>query len=161
LIPGIWGRRQRADPLLPGRLAQGATEHLDIIDAVISGDPVAAERITREHFASVVGCRSTPLTSAVNASAAIPLTTPPPTQSTDPLTMVAPGIRGKVKTKVEVEPGLTLRPIPLSSHVILCGQEGANYCVYLTANCAVRYTQRWDWAMWIGTGVAYGGCATG
>jgi DNA-binding GntR family transcriptional regulator len=42
--------------LLPGRLAQGAKEHLDIIDAVISGDPVAAERITREHFASVVGC---------------------------------------------------------------------------------------------------------
>jgi DNA-binding GntR family transcriptional regulator len=42
--------------LLPGRLAQGAKEHLDIIDAVVSGDPVAAERITREHFASVVGC---------------------------------------------------------------------------------------------------------
>jgi DNA-binding GntR family transcriptional regulator len=42
--------------LLPGRLAQGAREHLDIIDAVISGDPVAAERITREHFASVIGC---------------------------------------------------------------------------------------------------------
>jgi DNA-binding GntR family transcriptional regulator len=37
--------------LLPGRLAQGAKEHLDIIDAVILGDPVAAERITREHFA--------------------------------------------------------------------------------------------------------------
>jgi DNA-binding GntR family transcriptional regulator len=42
--------------LLPGRLVQGAQEHLDIIDAVISGDPVAAERITREHFASVIGC---------------------------------------------------------------------------------------------------------
>src|ERR1700743_3035049 len=40
----------------PGRPAQGAKEPLDIIDAVISGDPVAAERITREHFASVVGC---------------------------------------------------------------------------------------------------------
>ena len=42
--------------LLPGRLAQGAREHLDIIGAVLSGDPMAAERITREHFASVIGC---------------------------------------------------------------------------------------------------------
>jgi DNA-binding GntR family transcriptional regulator len=42
--------------LLPGRLAQGAQEHLDIIEAVISGNAAAAERITREHFASVIGC---------------------------------------------------------------------------------------------------------
>jgi DNA-binding GntR family transcriptional regulator len=42
--------------LLPGRLAQGAKEHLDIVEAVIVGDPVAAERITREHFASVISC---------------------------------------------------------------------------------------------------------
>jgi DNA-binding GntR family transcriptional regulator len=42
--------------LLPGRLAQGAKEHLDIVDAVISGDPVAAERISREHFARVIDC---------------------------------------------------------------------------------------------------------
>jgi DNA-binding GntR family transcriptional regulator len=42
--------------LLPGRLAQGAKEHLDIVDAVIAGDPAAAERITRDHFANVIGC---------------------------------------------------------------------------------------------------------
>ena len=42
--------------LLPGRLAQGAKEHLEIVDAVIAGDPVAAERISRDHFASVIGC---------------------------------------------------------------------------------------------------------
>jgi DNA-binding GntR family transcriptional regulator len=41
--------------LLPGRLAQGAREHLAIIDAVISGDAVTAEEITRDHFASVIG----------------------------------------------------------------------------------------------------------
>ncbi len=40
--------------LLPGRLAQGAKEHLDIIDAVIAGDPGKAERLTREHFAQVI-----------------------------------------------------------------------------------------------------------
>jgi DNA-binding GntR family transcriptional regulator len=40
--------------LLPGRLAQGAKEHLDIIDAVIAGDPATAERLTREHFTAVV-----------------------------------------------------------------------------------------------------------
>jgi DNA-binding GntR family transcriptional regulator len=52
--PGV--RYQFHVSLLPGRLAQGADEHLDIIGAVISGDPVAAERITRDHFASVIGC---------------------------------------------------------------------------------------------------------
>jgi DNA-binding GntR family transcriptional regulator len=40
--------------LLPGRLAEGAKEHLDIIDAVIAGDPVQAERLTRDHFAQVI-----------------------------------------------------------------------------------------------------------
>lgn len=40
--------------LLPGRLAQGAGEHYDIIEAVISGDPVAAEQLTRDHFHSVI-----------------------------------------------------------------------------------------------------------
>jgi DNA-binding GntR family transcriptional regulator len=40
--------------LLPGRLAQGAKEHLDIIDAVIAGDPVTAEHLTRDHFATVI-----------------------------------------------------------------------------------------------------------
>ncbi len=41
--------------LLPGRLAQGAKEHLDIIDAVIAGDPATAEQLTRDHFATVIG----------------------------------------------------------------------------------------------------------
>src|SRR6202044_3049919 len=36
--------------LLPGRLVKGANEHYDIIDAVLAGDPVAAEQITRDHF---------------------------------------------------------------------------------------------------------------
>jgi DNA-binding GntR family transcriptional regulator len=40
--------------LLPGRLAKGASEHYDIIEAVIAGDPVAAEQITRDHFLSVI-----------------------------------------------------------------------------------------------------------
>jgi DNA-binding GntR family transcriptional regulator len=40
--------------LLPGRLAKGADEHYDIIEAVIAGDPVAAEQITRDHFLSVI-----------------------------------------------------------------------------------------------------------
>jgi DNA-binding GntR family transcriptional regulator len=40
--------------LLPGRLAQGAKEHLDIIHAVIAGDPATAEQLTREHFTAVV-----------------------------------------------------------------------------------------------------------
>jgi DNA-binding GntR family transcriptional regulator len=40
--------------LLPGRLAEGAKEHLDIIDAVIAGDPVRAEQLTRDHFAQVI-----------------------------------------------------------------------------------------------------------
>jgi DNA-binding GntR family transcriptional regulator len=40
--------------LLPGRLAEGAQEHLDIIDAVIDGDSREAEQLTRDHFASVV-----------------------------------------------------------------------------------------------------------
>ena len=51
--------------LLPGRLAQGAKEHLDIIDAVIAGDPRKAEELTRDHFAKVVDAlrqlESTPL----------------------------------------------------------------------------------------------------
>ena len=51
--------------LLPGRLAQGAKEHLDIIDAVIAGDPGKAEELTRDHFAKVVDAlrqlESTPL----------------------------------------------------------------------------------------------------
>ena len=41
--------------LLPGRLAQGAKEHLEIIDAVIAGDARTAEHLTREHFTAVVG----------------------------------------------------------------------------------------------------------
>jgi DNA-binding GntR family transcriptional regulator len=40
--------------LLPGRLVKGASEHYDIIEAVIAGDPVAAEQITRDHFLSVI-----------------------------------------------------------------------------------------------------------
>ena len=51
--------------LLPGRLAQGAKEHLDIIDAVIAGNPRKAEELTRDHFAKVVDAlrqlESTPL----------------------------------------------------------------------------------------------------
>jgi DNA-binding GntR family transcriptional regulator len=40
--------------LLPGRLVKGANEHYDIIEAVIAGDAVAAEQITRAHFTSVI-----------------------------------------------------------------------------------------------------------
>jgi DNA-binding GntR family transcriptional regulator len=40
--------------LLPGRLVKGANEHYDIIEAVIAGDAVAAEQITRDHFMSVI-----------------------------------------------------------------------------------------------------------
>jgi DNA-binding GntR family transcriptional regulator len=40
--------------LLPGRLVKGANEHFDIIEAVIAGDAVAAEQITRDHFSSVI-----------------------------------------------------------------------------------------------------------
>ncbi len=40
--------------LLPGRLAQGLTEHLGIIDAVIAADPAKAGQLTRDHFASVI-----------------------------------------------------------------------------------------------------------
>jgi DNA-binding GntR family transcriptional regulator len=40
--------------LLPGRLVQGCEEHLGIIDAVIAGDPELAERLSRDHFASVI-----------------------------------------------------------------------------------------------------------
>jgi DNA-binding GntR family transcriptional regulator len=40
--------------LLPGRLVKGANEHYDIIEAVIAGDPAAAEQITRDHFTSVI-----------------------------------------------------------------------------------------------------------
>ena len=41
--------------LLPGRMAQGLTEHLAIIDAVTSGDPEIAERTMREHLLCVIG----------------------------------------------------------------------------------------------------------
>jgi DNA-binding GntR family transcriptional regulator len=44
--------------LLPGRLVKGANEHYDIIEAVIAGDAVAAEKITREHFGSVIAALS-------------------------------------------------------------------------------------------------------
>jgi DNA-binding GntR family transcriptional regulator len=40
--------------LLPGRLVKGANEHYDIIEAVIAGDAVAAEQVTRDHFFSVI-----------------------------------------------------------------------------------------------------------
>ena len=40
--------------LLPGRLAQGAREHLDIIAAVVAGDAVVAEQLSRDHFAAVI-----------------------------------------------------------------------------------------------------------
>ena len=40
--------------LLPGRLAQGLSEHLAIIGAVIAGDPATAEQLTRDHFAAVI-----------------------------------------------------------------------------------------------------------
>jgi DNA-binding GntR family transcriptional regulator len=40
--------------LLPGRLVKGADEHYDIIEAVIAGNPAAAEQITRDHFLSVI-----------------------------------------------------------------------------------------------------------
>lgn len=40
--------------LLPGRLVKGANEHFDIIEAVIAGDAAAAERLTRNHFFSVI-----------------------------------------------------------------------------------------------------------
>jgi DNA-binding GntR family transcriptional regulator len=40
--------------LLPGRLVQGFEEHLGIIDSVIVGDPERAERLSRDHFASVI-----------------------------------------------------------------------------------------------------------
>jgi DNA-binding GntR family transcriptional regulator len=41
--------------LLPGRMAQGLTEHLTIIGAVTSGNPEVAERTMREHLLSVIG----------------------------------------------------------------------------------------------------------
>jgi DNA-binding GntR family transcriptional regulator len=40
--------------MLPGRLVKGANEHFDIIEAVIAGDAVAAEQLTRDHFLSVI-----------------------------------------------------------------------------------------------------------
>ena len=43
--------------LLPGRLVKGANEHFDIIEAVMAGDAVAAEQITRAHFMSVIAAR--------------------------------------------------------------------------------------------------------
>jgi len=48
-------RYQFSVALLPGRPAQGLTEHLAIIDAVASGDPGVAERMMREHLLSVIG----------------------------------------------------------------------------------------------------------
>jgi DNA-binding GntR family transcriptional regulator len=41
--------------LLPGRPAVGLKEHLDLIDAVCSGDPDLAEQTMRAHLLSVVG----------------------------------------------------------------------------------------------------------
>ncbi|GAA0922698.1 GntR family transcriptional regulator [Pseudonocardia zijingensis] len=41
--------------LLPGRPAVGLREHLDVIEAVCSGDPERAERTMRTHLLSVVG----------------------------------------------------------------------------------------------------------
>jgi DNA-binding GntR family transcriptional regulator len=41
--------------LLPGRMQQGLTEHLAIIEAVISGDPDVAEQTMRKHLRSVIG----------------------------------------------------------------------------------------------------------
>lgn len=40
--------------LLPGRLAQGLSEHLAIIDAVIAGEATEAEQLTRDHFGCVI-----------------------------------------------------------------------------------------------------------
>jgi DNA-binding GntR family transcriptional regulator len=40
--------------LLPGRLAQGLSEHLAIIDAVIAGEAAEAEQLTRDHFGCVI-----------------------------------------------------------------------------------------------------------
>jgi DNA-binding GntR family transcriptional regulator len=47
-------RFQFSVALLPGRPTVGLKEHLDIIDAVISGDPTRAERTMRRHLLSVV-----------------------------------------------------------------------------------------------------------
>jgi DNA-binding GntR family transcriptional regulator len=41
--------------LLPGRPAIGLKEHLDVIEAVCSGDPDVAEQTMRAHLLSVVG----------------------------------------------------------------------------------------------------------
>jgi DNA-binding GntR family transcriptional regulator len=41
--------------LLPGRPSVGLREHLDVIEAVCSGDPDVAERAMRSHLLSVVG----------------------------------------------------------------------------------------------------------
>jgi DNA-binding GntR family transcriptional regulator len=41
--------------LLPGRPAVGLKEHLDLIEAVCSGDPDVAEQTMRAHLLSVVG----------------------------------------------------------------------------------------------------------
>jgi DNA-binding GntR family transcriptional regulator len=40
--------------LLPGRIERGLQEHLHVIEAVCSGDPVAAEQAMRAHLLSVV-----------------------------------------------------------------------------------------------------------
>ena len=42
--------------LLPGRLAQGLGEHLGHHRRGHRGDPAKAEQLTRDHFASVIGC---------------------------------------------------------------------------------------------------------
>jgi DNA-binding GntR family transcriptional regulator len=41
--------------LLPGRPSVGLREHLDVIEAVCSGDPEVAEKTMRTHLLSVVG----------------------------------------------------------------------------------------------------------
>lgn len=40
--------------LLPGRFAEGAGEHYEIVEAVLAGDAAAAEQLTRDHFRSVI-----------------------------------------------------------------------------------------------------------
>jgi DNA-binding GntR family transcriptional regulator len=41
--------------LLPGRPSVGLREHLDVIEAVCSGNPEVAEQTMRSHLLSVVG----------------------------------------------------------------------------------------------------------
>jgi DNA-binding GntR family transcriptional regulator len=48
-------RYQFSVAMLPARPAQGAREHLEIIDAVVSRSPEAAEQAMRSHLSSVIG----------------------------------------------------------------------------------------------------------